>query len=88
MALNVICKNKVKPIIDILLKTNVRFIMMSRPKLEKVVQELEKNPYFNKYAEKIAKLQQTSPEEFLERVEAKEKELKQKRGKPHFFDIH
>ncbi|XP_011204042.2 ATP synthase mitochondrial F1 complex assembly factor 1 [Bactrocera dorsalis] len=29
----------------------------------------EKNPYFDKYAEKIARLQQTSPEEFLERVD-------------------
>uniref|UniRef100_W8C4F5 ATP synthase mitochondrial F1 complex assembly factor 1 n=1 Tax=Ceratitis capitata TaxID=7213 RepID=W8C4F5_CERCA len=29
----------------------------------------EKNPYFEKYAEKIAKLQQTSPEEFLDRVD-------------------
>lgn len=29
----------------------------------------EKNPYFDKYADKIAKLQQTSPEEFLERVD-------------------
>ncbi|XP_011193221.1 ATP synthase mitochondrial F1 complex assembly factor 1 [Zeugodacus cucurbitae] len=29
----------------------------------------EKNPYFDKYAEKIAKLQQTSPEEFLDRVD-------------------
>lgn len=29
----------------------------------------EKNPYFDKYADKIAKLQQTSPEEFLARVD-------------------
>jgi len=36
---------------------------------EKANQELEKNPYFSKYADKIAKLQKTSPEEFLSRFE-------------------
>ncbi|XP_036348062.1 ATP synthase mitochondrial F1 complex assembly factor 1-like [Rhagoletis pomonella] len=29
----------------------------------------DKNPYFEKYADKIAKLQKTSPEEFLDRVD-------------------
>ena len=32
--------------------------------------ELKKNPYYAKYADKIAKLQNTSPEEFLNRLEA------------------
>lgn len=29
----------------------------------------EKNPYFDKYADKIARLQQSSREEFLERLD-------------------
>lgn len=36
------------------------------------IEELQKNPYFDKYAEKIAKLQKTSPEEFLTRLADKE----------------
>merc|ERR1719244_318729 len=36
------------------------------------IEELQKNPYFDKYAEKIAKLQKTSPEEFLTRLAEKE----------------
>jgi len=39
---------------------------MSKEQLE----ELAKNPFFDKYADKIAKLQKTSPEEFVARVEA------------------
>jgi len=35
------------------------------------VEELQANPFFDKYAEKIAKLQKTNPEEFLCRLEAK-----------------
>lgn len=54
--------------------------MTSRLKLEKVLEDLKKNPYFDKYAEKIAKFQQTSPEEFLGRVENQEKKLQVKRG--------
>lgn len=50
-----------------------RYIMTSRARLDKVLEELQKNPYYDKYAGKIAKLQQTSPEEFLQRVEQQEK---------------
>merc|ERR1719189_2684821 len=35
------------------------------------MEELEKNPFFDKYAEKIAQLQKKNPEEFLARIEAK-----------------
>merc|ERR1712106_202219 len=37
--------------------------------MEKANEMLEKNPYFSKYADKIAKLQKSSPEEFLCRME-------------------
>lgn len=44
---------------------------MSANRLTKeVLEKLEtKNPYYEKYADKIAKLQNTSPEEFLQRIE-------------------
>ncbi|XP_015433104.1 PREDICTED: methionine--tRNA ligase, mitochondrial-like [Dufourea novaeangliae] len=62
-----------------------RFIMTSRMRLEKVLEDLQKNPYFDKYAEKIAKLQKTSPDEFLQRVDnqaqkSREKKEKQQQG--------
>lgn len=53
--------------------------MTTRVKFEKVLENLEKNPFFEKYANKIAKLQQTSPEEFLQRVKNQEK-LQKKKG--------
>ena len=40
--------------------------------------ELQKNPYYAKYANKIASLQKTSPEEFLERLSIVEEKQKQK----------
>ncbi|KAK9695586.1 ATP11 protein [Popillia japonica] len=43
--------------------------MTSAARCDKVVEELEKNPYFEKYADKIAKLQQTSPQELVSRFE-------------------
>lgn len=50
------------------------FRMSSRLNAEKVLEELkETNPYFEKYADKIAKLQATSPDELLSRLEIKEK---------------
>lgn len=53
--------------------------MTARPRLEKVLDNLQKNPYFEKYAQKIAKLQQTNPDEFLQRIEEQEKkQLEQK----------
>merc|ERR1719273_3088038 len=35
------------------------------------MEELQKNPFFDKYGEKIAQLQKKNPEEFLARIEAK-----------------
>lgn len=60
--------------------TSNRTIMTSRARLEKAVEELQKNPYFDKYAQKIAKLQQTSPEEFLQRIESKVSKDKEQKG--------
>lgn len=49
------------------------FTMTSR-RLEKAADDLKSNPYYEKYASKIATLQETSPEEFLSRIEQREQE--------------
>ncbi|XP_055380988.1 ATP synthase mitochondrial F1 complex assembly factor 1 [Condylostylus longicornis] len=50
------------------LKRSIKMSAMLRA--EEVLDEMKnKNPYYEKYASKIAKLQQTSPQEFLERVD-------------------
>ena len=64
--------------IDLPTVTCNRSIMASRARLEKAVEEIQRNPFFDKYAQKIAKLQETSPEEFLKRID--EKEQKEKKG--------
>ncbi|XP_058839017.1 ATP synthase mitochondrial F1 complex assembly factor 1-like [Topomyia yanbarensis] len=51
------------------------FRMSARQRSEKVLEQLkESNPYFGKYANKIAAVQKSSPEEFLSRLEKVEKE--------------
>ncbi|XP_055542793.1 ATP synthase mitochondrial F1 complex assembly factor 1 [Wyeomyia smithii] len=51
------------------------FRMTARQRSEKVLEQLkESNPYFEKYASKIAAVQQSSPEEFLARLDNVEKE--------------
>lgn len=47
--------------------------MNTSVKLEKALENLEKNPYYEKYADRIASLQKTSPEEFMKRIEEQEK---------------
>lgn len=57
------------------------FRMTARQRSEKVLEQLkESNPYFGKYAKKIATVQQSSPEEFLARLDRVEKE----KGKSKF----
>ncbi|XP_067629513.1 ATP synthase mitochondrial F1 complex assembly factor 1 [Eurosta solidaginis] len=55
------------PVNNIITRT-ISMSAMRRAK-EALDQMKEKNPYLDKYAEKIAKLQKTSPEEFLSRVD-------------------
>ncbi|XP_014212192.1 methionine--tRNA ligase, mitochondrial isoform X1 [Copidosoma floridanum] len=62
-----------------LIVTSNRTIMTSRARMERVVEDLQKNPYFEKYAQKIAKLQETSPEEFLSRCEEKERKIREEK---------
>lgn len=56
---------------------SIRHFAMSGQRLEKAIDDLKENPYYAKYASKIATLQETSPEEFLSRVEER-KQHKQK----------
>ncbi|XP_034249449.1 ATP synthase mitochondrial F1 complex assembly factor 1 [Thrips palmi] len=57
------------------LQTTDRFIMTTPAlKAKEAVDALKGNPYFEKYAKKIAQLQQTSPEELLSRLEAFKKD--------------
>jgi len=56
---------------------------MSKEQLE----DLAKNPFFDKYADKIAKLQKTSPEEFVARVEAQAEAKKPQPVRPKDFSL-
>lgn len=73
-----------------LLRRSVVSKMANRPvstssyAMVKAIEDLETNPYFNKYAEKIAKMQKAKPEEFLERY-AKGKEVKESQPGGHDF---
>lgn len=71
---------------------NRKFIMTSCSRVEKVLEKLQKNPFFDKYAEKIAKYQQTNPDEFLQRVESQETKLQKKKDKQEakskFYQSH
>lgn len=53
-----------------------RTLMTTQARCEKALDELSNNAYFEKYADKIAKLQKTSPQEFLSRID----ELKKKKA--------
>lgn len=67
-----------------LIKSVIRRTLMSSTgrlnDAKEAAEALKTNPYYTKYATKIAKLQQTSPEEFMSRAEGREKE----KTKPKF----
>lgn len=53
-----------------------RITMSAKLRAEEALEELKKkNPYYEKYSAKLAKLQQTSPEEFLNRIASVEENL-------------
>jgi len=62
-----------------------RMFTTSKVLSKEQIEELQKNPFFDKYAEKIAKLQKTNPEEFLSRMEAKSET--DKPAKPKDFSL-
>ncbi|XP_043498495.1 ATP synthase mitochondrial F1 complex assembly factor 1 [Polistes fuscatus] len=53
--------------------------MASRTKTDRVLENLKSNPYFDKYAKKIAELQLINPELLEERIEEQEKKMQKKK---------
>ncbi|XP_014605257.1 PREDICTED: ATP synthase mitochondrial F1 complex assembly factor 1 [Polistes canadensis] len=53
--------------------------MASRTKTDRVLENLKSNPYFDKYAKKIAKLQMINPELLEERIGEQEKKIQKKK---------
>lgn len=53
--------------------------MISRSKTDQVLEHLRENPYFDKYAKKIAELQKVNPDLFMERIEEQDKKVKKKK---------
>lgn len=49
--------------------------------MEKAIENLKTNPYYEKYASRIADLQKTSPEEFMQRVEVQQKTKEEEKKK-------
>lgn len=47
-----------------------RALYTSSITMDKAIEKLQQNPYFDKYADRIAQLQRTSPEDFKNRVES------------------
>lgn len=60
------------------LPLSLRCVSITKMNLEKVVEELENNPYYDKYAKKIAELQKTAPSEFTARLVEHEERKKTK----------
>ncbi|XP_055852156.1 ATP synthase mitochondrial F1 complex assembly factor 1 [Episyrphus balteatus] len=64
------CTRRLLPSLVINSLTKRSFMMSSKLRAEEVLDDIKtKNPYFEKYAAKIAALQKTSPDEFVERME-------------------
>ncbi|XP_015182314.1 PREDICTED: ATP synthase mitochondrial F1 complex assembly factor 1 [Polistes dominula] len=53
--------------------------MASRTKTDRVLENLKSNPYFDKYAKKIAELQLINPELLEERIEKQEQKMQKKK---------
>lgn len=60
-----------KRILQTIFWLNKRNIMTCSRQTNKVIEDLEQNPFYEKYAKKIATLQNVAPDEFLNRVEEK-----------------
>lgn len=70
---------------------NRSFRMSAKLRAEQALEDLQKkNPYFEKYAGKIAALQKQSPEEFLSRLDSVDKtqNTKETKEKPRFVSTY
>ncbi|XP_064094593.1 ATP synthase mitochondrial F1 complex assembly factor 1-like [Macrobrachium nipponense] len=68
----------------VLVTMSERPVSTSSYAMVKAIEELEKNPFFEKYGAKIAKYQKANPEEFLNKFE-KGKEVKESQPGGHGF---
>jgi len=92
MALARLCVTLLRPCerVTPYITVSSRYIKTSSIMSKEQIEELQKNPFFDKYADKIAKLQKTSPEEFLCRLAAQEEAKKKKESeiaKPNDFSL-
>lgn len=60
---------------------SLRSFMTTSTNMEKALENLKTNPYYEKYAARIADLQKTSPEEFMQRVEVQQKSKEEEKKK-------
>lgn len=68
MAIAIAKYRNIVPKVSFLL--NRQFKMSAQLRAEKAIDEMKKsNPYFEKYAQKIAVIQKESPEEFLAKID-------------------
>lgn len=68
------------------IRSGLRNFSTSSIKMEKALENLKTNPYYEKYASRIADLQKTSPEEFMQRIEEQQK-AKQTEQKNKFASV-
>lgn len=61
--------------------TSLRTFSVTATNMEKALENLKTNPYYEKYATRIADLQKTSPEEFLQRIEQQQKSKEEEKKK-------
>lgn len=67
------------------LNLRARPIMTALARMEKALEQLKSNPYYEKYAKDIARLQETSPEEFLSRIKEREAKMAQQKGMKNYL---
>ncbi|CAH1635444.1 unnamed protein product [Spodoptera littoralis] len=67
-------------------RISLRCLKTSSVNMDKALENLKTNPYFEKYAARIADLQKTSPEEFMQRVEL-QKQSKEEEKKKKFASV-
>uniref|UniRef100_A0A2A4JWA1 ATP synthase mitochondrial F1 complex assembly factor 1 n=1 Tax=Heliothis virescens TaxID=7102 RepID=A0A2A4JWA1_HELVI len=63
------------------IRHSLRSFTTTSSNMEKALENLKSNPYYEKYASRIADLQKTSPEEFMQRVEVQQKTKEEEKKK-------
>ncbi|XP_063978535.1 methionine--tRNA ligase, mitochondrial-like [Diachasmimorpha longicaudata] len=66
-------------------KNQSRNIMTTPARAKKLLESLKDNPYFDKYAGAITRLQETNPEEFVSRIVDQQRKAEEKKEKAKTF---